>query len=283
MKKLIWLVLLFFLAACGQSLPHTDEHPTSATSSHTVTEPQWVMTTTPTLFIHGFAGGTHSFGPLIQRMEEQGIAKKESTITVLSDGQLQVTGELSGKADNPLIQVLFEDNQSHEWNQAQWLQNVLIYLKQHGIDEVNLVGHSMGGVDIFRYLGTYAQADNVPFVKKFSAIAAPFNDFVDTQSTQTIEEVLNEGPNQFSDRLNDFYNFVGSFALPDIQLIAGQVTPDDLSDGTVPLTSALALFHILKAHGANISYTIVTNEASHSHLHENAKVDQLLKDFLWPQ
>ena len=275
--------MLVFLSASGQSPPDTSqEHNPSTTSSHH-TKPTVIATTTPTLFIHGFAGGPSSFGPLMQRMENHGIAKKESTITVSSDGQLQVKGHLSGKADNPMIQVLFADNQSHEWNQAQWLQNVMIYLKQQGINQVNLVGHSMGGVDIFRYLGTYSQASNVPIVKKFSAIGAPFNDFVDTQGTQSINEVLNEGPNQFSDRLNDFYSFIGTFSFPDMQMIAGQVAPDDLSDGTVPLTSALALVHILKANGANISYNIVTEDATHSHLHENETVDQLLKDFLWPQ
>ena len=60
-------------------------------------------------------------------------------LTVGTDGQIQATGDLSGKADNPMVQVLFEDNKNNEWNQAEWIKTCLLYLKEnYGIDKVNI-------------------------------------------------------------------------------------------------------------------------------------------------
>lgn len=282
MKKIFLLLSLFLLAACGQQATAVNQTEETTQITSTSTEEAFPKSTTPTLFIHGFAGGRSSFGPLIQRMEDTGLSKKELTITVLADGSLQTEGQLTGEANNPMIQVLFEDNQSHEWNQAEWIRSVLSYLKTNEqVETVNLVGHSMGGVSSFRYLGTYPNDTSLPVVEKFSAIGAPFNDFVDTSTEQSIEDLLANGPNAFSDRLNDFYTLAPTINEPTIQLIAGQVSPEDLSDGTVPLGSALAIYHVMQEQGATITYSIITENAQHSQLHENSEVDLLLQQFLW--
>lgn len=53
-------------------------------------------------------------------------------------------------------------------------------------------------------------------------------------------------------------------------MIAGQLDETDLSDGTVPLNSALAVYALLKQRGNEIEEKVVTGEnASHSMLHEN--------------
>ncbi len=58
-------------------------------------------------------------------------AVKELVLIVEADGQIQAEGDLSGKADNPMVQVLFEDNKNNEWNQAEWIKSCLLYLKEN--------------------------------------------------------------------------------------------------------------------------------------------------------
>ena len=64
-------------------------------------------------------------------------------------GQISTEGSAFLKAVNPTIQVLFADNQNNEWNQAEWIRQALLYLKKEGIEQVNLVGHSMGELVVF--------------------------------------------------------------------------------------------------------------------------------------
>jgi len=281
MKRLFFILSLFILTACSQKAPTStsaillNEEPTTTTSD--VVDQK---TTTPTLFIHGYAGGPSSFGHLIKRMEENNVATKEMTLTITSDGEIQAEGELTGEATNPMIQVLFQDNESHEWNQAEWLRAVLAYLKEtFGVEKVNLVGHSMGGVSSLRYLGTYGEDATLPQVEKFSAIGAPFNDFVAT--SQTLDDLLRNGPTEYSARYQDYQAMMPTMPTFAVQLIAGQLSEMDLSDGTVPLSSALSVYALLKEHHLPISYTIISTNAQHSQLHENTEVDQLLQTFLW--
>lgn len=172
------LISLFALSGCQTTKINTTEvsdKEKTAESSKVIEK-----TTIPTLFFHGYSGTENSFKGMLRRLEKNQQAVKELVLTVGTDGQIQATGDLSGKADNPMVQVLFEDNKNNEWNQAEWIKTCLLYLKEnYGIDKVNIVGHSMGGVSALRYLGTYGQDTSLPQVQTLTAIGAPFNDFVD--------------------------------------------------------------------------------------------------------
>jgi uncharacterized alpha/beta hydrolase family protein len=202
-------------------------------------------------------------------------------ITVQSDGSLKVDGDLSKKKDNPSIQVLFTANKDTEWNQTEWIYTVLKYLKQQGVEQVNLVGHSMGGVSSLRYLTTYGQPNDASTINKFISIGAPFNDF--TESSESIDDVLRNGPSVKAGRYIDYQNGIANVPnkLP-ILLLAGKINQETVTDGTVPLNSALATFSLLKDHGNPIKYQIFTGpNAQHSQLHENLNVDKTVVDFLW--
>lgn len=202
-------------------------------------------------------------------------------ITVQADGTLTVDGQLSKEKSNPSVQVLFAANKDNEWNQTEWIYTVLKYLKQQGVAQVNLVGHSMGGVSSLRYLTTYGQPSDASKINKFISIGAPFNDF--TESSESIEDVLKSGPETKASRYVDYENGISNVPndLP-IFLVAGKLDEKTDSDGTVPLNSALATYSLLKDHGNPISYQIFTgSNAQHSQLHENTGVDQAIANFLW--
>ena len=175
---------------------------------------------------------------------------------------------------------------------GQFQRQALLYLKKEGIEQVNLVGHSMGGVSGFRYLTTFGELSAagaealdpaLPKVAKFIAIGAPFNEFIDTSSRQTITDLVTNGPTEASPRYQEFQGLLkqGGHRLP-IELIAGQLSDEELSDGTVPTTSALAINHLLAANGYSVTEKIIKgSQAQHSQLHENQEVDEDIAAFLW--
>ena len=285
MKKVFLSIIagltVLLLVGCGSKQTKEVEKTQASALTKKKVEKNFKKSAVPTVFIHGYGGTVNSFGGMIQRLSSERKTKKEMLITVQSDGSLKVDGELSKKKDNPSIQVLFTANKDTEWNQTEWIYTVLKYLKQQGVDQVNLVGHSMGGVSSLRYLTTYGQPNDAPTINKFISIGAPFNDF--TESSESIDDVLKNGPSVQASRYTDYQNGVANVPskLP-ILLVAGKLNKETVTDGTVPLNSALATFSLLKDHGNPIKYQIFTGQnAQHSQLHENLNVDKTVADFLW--
>lgn len=280
--RFIAMLAILILAGCGTSQTKT-KNPVDKTSSTQLKKDASSKTAIPTVFIHGYGGTVNSFGGMIQRLEKKGETKKELVITVEADSSLQVDGQLSQKKVNPSIQVLFAANKDNEWNQTEWIYAVLKYLKQSGVDQVNIVGHSMGGVSSLRYLTTYGQPEDAPKIQKLIAIGAPFNDFTDTADDQTIDELLQNGPSQQSSRYMDYSSGIANVPkMTNFLLLAGKSEEQATSDGTVPLTSALATYALLKAHGNQVAEQIFTGQnAQHSQLHENSAVDKAVAKFLW--
>ncbi len=285
MKKVFLSIVagltVLLLVGCGSKQTKEVEKTQASALTQKKDDTAFKKSTVPTVFIHGYGGTINSFGGMIQRLSSERKTTKEMLITVQSDGSLKVDGDLSKKKDNPSIQVLFTANKDTEWNQTEWIYTVLKYLKQQGVEQVNLVGHSMGGVSSLRYLTTYGQPNDASTINKFISIGAPFNDF--TESSESIDDVLRNGPSVKAGRYIDYQNGIANVPnkLP-ILLLAGKINQETVTDGTVPLNSALATFSLLKDHGNPIKYQIFTGpNAQHSQLHENLNVDKTVVDFLW--
>lgn len=285
MKKVFLSIVagltVLLLVGCGSKQTKEVEKTQASALTQKKDDTAFKKSAVPTVFIHGYGGTINSFGGMIQRLSSERKTTKEMLITVQSDGSLKVDGDLSKKKDNPSIQVLFTANKDTEWNQTEWIYTVLKYLKQQGVEQVNLVGHSMGGVSSLRYLTTYGQPNDASTINKFISIGAPFNDF--TESSESIDDILRNGPSVKAGRYIDYQNGIANVPnkLP-ILLLAGKINQETVTDGTVPLNSALATFSLLKDHGNPIKYQIFTGpNAQHSQLHENLNVDKTVVDFLW--
>ncbi|MGM0125403.1 hypothetical protein IGI37_002802 [Enterococcus sp. AZ194] len=273
------IFMLVLLTACSAANP-ISSNPKKA--KNVIAEVK--KTAVPALFIHGYSGTKGSFGGMIHRLEETGIATKELLLTVSSTGEVTSEGTLSGNETNPIVQVLFTDNKNNEWNQAEWIRACLLYLKENfQVNQVNLVGHSMGGVSSLRYLGAYGADTRLPTIGKFVAIGSPFNDFDETPSLTILNEELTNGPTNKSARYQEYQQTIGQISTDiAVLLVAGQLSDSDLSDGTVPLGSALAVNALLTQNGNAVQTKIFEGKnAQHSQLHENKDVDQLVSNFLW--
>ncbi|WP_171315563.1 alpha/beta fold hydrolase [Enterococcus cecorum] len=237
-----------------------------------------------TLFFHGYGGTKHSMGGMIQRLCSRYQATHTLDLTVNTDGTIQTSGTFE-QADKPvLINVLFADNKNNEWNQAEWIYQALQFVKtQYHVEKVNVVGHSMGGVSLFRFLETYQNQGELPTVEHFISIAAPLNEFLDTSNEQSVDGLLQQGPTQISPRYQDFQNNIANFPKNvQVSLFAGQLSASDLSDGTVPLTSALAVNQLLSSQQIPVETFVFKGVlAQHSALHANPKVDKRIVEILW--
>lgn len=299
MKKFLFplgLLFILFLVGCQGSNNTETQHSNQSNQSRNATQADEDVkasqrfdaavekSTKPTLFVHGYQGTVNSFRSMIQYMEEENMAEREMTVTVHPDGSLDTQGELTGERTNPIVQIIFEDNINNEWNQTEWIKNVLSFLEDsYQIDQVNLVGHSMGGVSSYRYMGTYGQEEALPEVEKFIGLGAPFNDFINTSDHQSLDDLLENGPDNLSERYQDFEELTPQVSQDTtLLLIAGQLSESDFSDGTVPLTSALAVYSLLKANEFEVDYSTVNGQdAQHSMLHENNQVNEQIAQFLW--
>lgn len=259
-----------------QSVATTRESTRESTTSE---NPTWEV---PTVFFHGYSGTKGSFGSMMTRLSKNYGAHLGEILQVSPQGEVSVLSGFGLDAPKTLIQVLFVDNQNNEWNQAQWIENTLGFLENQGFSKVNLVGHSMGGVSSLRYLLTFSPKANLT-VEKFASIGAPFDNFEVLADGETIPDVLQAGPLNQDARYVEFKEKIGNFpkTIPWLNL-AGLLVENDPNqgDGTVPLSSSLAMTAVAKAQG--ISYTNEIFTAQHSGLHENEKVDAALAKFLWP-
>lgn len=277
----VMIVLLWFFWPSNK-----ETTPKAAHSNHKqVTSTQKEVKAYPvTLFFHGYGGTKHSMGGMIQRLCSSYQATHTLDLTVNTDGTIQTSGTFE-QADRPvLINVLFADNKNNEWNQAEWIYQALQFVKaQYHVEKVNVVGHSMGGVSLFRFLETYQNQGELPTVEHFIAIAAPFNEFLDTSNEQSMDHLLQQGPTQISPRYQDFQNNIANFSKNvQVSLFGGQLTTTDLSDGTVPLTSALAVNQLLSSQQIPVETFVFKGIlAQHSALHANPKVDKKIAEILW--
>lgn len=277
----VMIVLLWFFWPSNKETAPKAEH---INQKHVTTTPKEVKSYPVTLFFHGYGGTKHSMGGIIQRLCSRYQATHTLDLTVNTDGTIQTSGTFE-QADKPvLINVLFADNKNNEWNQAEWIYQALQFVKaQYHVEKVNVVGHSMGGVSLFRFLETYQNQGELPTVEHFISIAAPFNEFLDTSNEQSVDDLLQQGPTQISPRYQDFQSNIANFPKNiQVSLFGGQLTTTDLSDGTVPLTSALAVNQLLSSQQISVETFVFKGIlAQHSALHANQKVDKKIAEILW--
>lgn len=240
---------------------------------------------TPTVFLHGYSGHNGTMKTMMEQLQTDDMSKEELVIRISSEGELSADRTLDNSftANNPMIRLVFENSRSHQWDQAEWLKTALTFLKaEYQVEEVNLVGFSMGGISSFLYLETFSGDETQPRVNKLVAIGAPFNEFIET-GEQSTEDILANGPSEMSEQLANYVYLSDNIPLDtSFLLIAGELSDTDKSDGTVPLSSGLGIYSLLKNKNNNIEYQIITGKDSkHSHLKLDETVSQHVLRFLW--
>ncbi|WP_173917810.1 alpha/beta fold hydrolase [Halobacillus sp. Marseille-Q1614] len=272
-KKFIWITVLSFLL--GASIFFVNSTPTRSEKPSVVT---------PTIFVHGYKGGPGSFNTMLDRFEDNNWGTKRMVIYVTNEGNVRVRGGIPYTM-NPFIQVIFENNRASIADQTSWLRTIMTKLhNDYAISQVNLVGHSMGGLASTNFLLNNQEGD-YPEVKKLITIGSPFlgigqNDYFSLNTGEATVD-LQVKSNALVTMLNSKENFE-----KDIQAlsIAGVINENDLEedqwDGVVTKPSALGLRGIVPR--KNFSELVFSGpSATHSGLHEHTGVDEAVAEFLW--
>ncbi|WP_064468776.1 alpha/beta fold hydrolase [Lederbergia galactosidilytica] len=236
----------------------------------------------PTLFLHGYKGSERSFSTMLERMEQQNWGTKTLVCFVHKNGRVSIRGTLPKNVENPFIQVIFENNRAQLSDQTKWLQEIMKQLKErYYIEEINVVGHSMGGLALTNYIQSTENQDGYPKVQNLITIGSPFLG-IDQKGyfeRNYGKALIDLKPN--SQALNKLSHHRTSFP-DDIQVlsIAGVVEDPLTGDGLVSLESALANRNLINSD--QFTGKVVTSiTATHSGLHEIEVVDQLIANFLW--
>lgn len=235
------------------------------------------QTDTPTVFVHGYKGTYNSFKTMLYRFEENKWGKRQLVVYVSAAGDITWKGSLLTDSNlPPLVQVIFEKNKASIAETSTWLQHVMAGLKnKYGVEQVNLVGHSMGGLVSTHYLETVNGSEEHPETVKFAAIGSPFDGISHESYHQvnTGEAVIDLKPD--SEALKSLVKNKDQFpANLEVLAIAGS------GDGVVDIDSAFAIRNIVSEEKLQIQL-IEDEKIDHSGLHETEKVDKLLKKFLW--
>lgn len=238
---------------------------------------------TPTLFIHGYKGGPHSFLTMIDRFEEERAGTKQMVIIVKNNGKLRIIGDLNAQ-QTPLIQVVFSNDRASLEKQTYWLKKIMHTLKEkYDVKHVNFIGHSMGGLAATNFL-LQNQSHPYPDVKKMVVIASPFQGISRENyfKTNRDEAAMDLRPNsrtlqQLTENKDFFDDHVEVLAIAGV--INENDSPTDHWDGLVDLNSVRQMKEIVP--DRNYQEKVVYGHyATHSGLHEHPEVDQSILQFL---
>lgn len=160
-KSILFIIAILII---GSSIFFIYSKPTSSKNTEALT---------PTLFVHGYKGGPASFDTMLNRFEGNNWGSKRMTFHVSANGELFVYGRFLNRP-NPYIQILFENDRASIKNQTIWLQKIMRTLYEtYNIKQVNLVGHSMGGLASTNFL-LHNQENVYPSVEKLIVMGSPF-------------------------------------------------------------------------------------------------------------
>ncbi|MBO0449773.1 alpha/beta hydrolase [Enterococcus sp. MJM12] len=266
LKGVLWLGLLAFLL----NTFHVNAKAEDRKVPITLENEALVM-------VPGTGATVDRFDKLIVQLQKT-TACEVLKITVQTNGQLTIKGELSQKASQPIIVIGFADSSEETVpKQAVWYEKAIAYVQhQYGVEHYNFLGHSNGGLVLTDYL-EYVSLSIDPKPNKILFLGTPFNDvgWKYNEMTPTFNEVK-----KVSDVLKRYLD--NKQRLPktiSVVSVAGNVA-DGNSDGTVPVTSLLAGGLI---YGDSQSYQtfLVTENAKHSQLVVHPTVMRLIQTFLW--
>lgn len=242
---------------------------------------------TPTLMLHGIHGDKRTMQGMIRRWRLAGLAYKALEIEITKDGEMIVDGIWNKKGEEgyPIIQVFFENNDATPVLQVSWLLKIMTFLnKKIGVEEINMLGHSMGGVAVLGYLTQASKYEELtPKVKKFIALGSPFKGELEDSLLSQVYQLEKDGKRNF-DRYYDFFMVEREGIPEDLRVlnIYGDLNNGSESDGIVPTKNAAILKEMLSGIVSSYDERVIQGlGGQHTLLHENPEVDQLVADFLW--
>lgn len=254
----------------------------------------YVQSSTPTIFVHGWGSGAHAEQKMVNAAQQAGVTRTVVRANVSRQGKVSFDHSIPVRAVNPIVEVNLADNKlsNYQNNYAKgyhrggtYIKNVILALeKQHHYSAINLVGHSMGNLEIINYINDNRADKSLPKIDHLVAIAGHYNGLVGQKQAEKAQLAKNGKPNWMDPGYKELLDLRQTFP-KNIRVlnIYGDIGNGSHSDGDVPVNSAKSLrylvanraksYHELEIHG---------RKAQHSQLHNNNhQVDNALIKFIW--
>ena len=154
----------------------------------------YVQSSTPTIFVHGWGSSSRAEEKMANAARDAGVTKTIVRANVDRKGKVTFNHQIPANAVNPIVEVNLEDNKLSAYQDdytqgyhhgGEYVKNVVLALeKQHHYKQINLVGHSMGNLEIINYINDNVNDKSLPQVAHLVAIAGHYNGLVRQSETQ---------------------------------------------------------------------------------------------------
>lgn len=263
-------------------------------TSHAHAVTHYVQSSTPTIFVHGWGSSSHAEEKMANAARNAGVTKTIVRANVDQQGKVTFNRQLPANAVNPIVEVNLEDNKlaNYQNNYAkgyhhggEYVKNVVIALqKQHHYKQINLVGHSMGNLEIINYINDNVNDQSLPRVAHLVAIAGHYNGLVGQSNIQNAKVDSSTGkPDKTDPAYRELLGLRQTFPKNTRVLnIYGDVDDGSHSDEDVPVNSAKSLKYLVAGRAKSYQKLEINGKnAQHSKLHNNSQVNKALIKFLW--
>ena len=282
-KKKIYLasffvaLFLFVLAGCGQKAQNVPAKRVTVSLTNTKT--------IPTFFFFFWGSSANAETQMANAAKKAGVSNTIIQADVSKNGTVKLKGTIPKNAKNPIIKVNLEDNQS---GKTSYVKDVITAISnKYHYAKINLVGHSMGNLQIANYINENYDNKKLPKINKVVSIAGHYDGYLGEEAGQKakIQNKKTGEPDIYSDGFKQLLPLRKHYPRQiEVLNIYGNKEDGSNSDGSVSVASAQSYKYLINGRAKSYrEVEIKGKNAQHSKLHENKEVDKLLIDFLWKE
>ena len=254
---------------------------------------QFVQSDTPTIFVHGWGSSAHAEEKMANAAKHAGVTNTIVRANVDRQGKVTFNEAIPAHAINPIVEVNLADNKLRGYTSnypagykhgATYVKNVVLTLeRQHHYRAINLVGHSMGNLEIINYINDNNDDPNLPRVAHLVAIAGHYNGLIGQKTAESPINQQTGEPQRKDATIKPLMTLRNTFPTNTRVLnIYGDKKDGSHSDGDVPVNSAKTLKYIINGRAKSYQEVEIKGaNAQHSKLHNNSQVNRELINFLW--
>lgn len=246
---------------------------------------QYIHSTTPTFFVHGWGSSYHAEQHMANAAKNAGVTDTIIWANVSKNNRVTFHGNIPKGARNPIIEVNIADNKQMSYTRnGRYVYYVInAATNKWHFKRMNLVGHSMGNLDIAYYLLDYGQRPNLPKLNKHVAMAGHFDGGIGFGWPKGTTLDADGKPSKYESHFKELEKLRTTYPKgAKVLNIYGDVQDGTHSDTEVPVDSAKTMKYLVSPRAGSYQEKEITGKkAQHSALHRNPQVDKILINFLW--
>lgn len=248
---------------------------------------------TPTIFVHGWGSSYHAEESMANYARTCNATNSIIRADVSQDGNVTFDKTISANAKNPIIEVNLLNNKSifpDETDQARalikssnYIKDVIVALqKNYHFNKINLVGHSMGNLQIAYYLKNNATNSKMPQLNKQVSIAGHYNGYLGEPGAPKHTILTKNGrPEKMDTGYKGLLPLRRTFP-KNARVLNIYGNTGNGTDGSVDNNSSRSYRYLVSERARSYQEDEFDGRnAQHSKLHENIQVARLLVKFLW--